>query len=111
MNNPKFTKFIDASNQYRFNLKAENGEKILHSEAYSSSAACDNGIASVRANCPYDSRYDRLTARNGQYYFNLKATNGQIIGTSEMYTTIAARENGIAAVKRVGPTAPVEDLT
>ena len=57
MNNPKYTKYKDTARQYRFNLKAENGEIILHSEGYASSASCDTGIASVRSNSPYDSRY------------------------------------------------------
>jgi uncharacterized protein YegP (UPF0339 family) len=43
--------------------------------------------------------------------FNLKASNGQIIGTSEIYSTEAARESGINAVKQDAPAAPVDDLT
>lgn len=65
----------------------------------------------MKTNAPYDSRYDRSTASNGQYYFVLKSSNGEIIGVSETYTTIYNRENGIKAVKRDTPTAPVEDLT
>jgi uncharacterized protein YegP (UPF0339 family) len=41
--------------------------------------------------------------------FNLKAGNGEIIGTSEAYSSSAAREAGIASVKANGPTAPVDD--
>ncbi len=111
MNNPKYTKYKDTASQYRFNLKAENGEKILHSEGYTTSANCDNGIQSVRVNSPIDKRYERSTSTNGKYYFNLKSSNGQVIGTSEMYNSRASRENGIEAVKRVGPTAPVDDQT
>ena len=111
MNNPKYTKYKDKAGEYRFNLKAENGEIILHSEGYVSSAGCDNGIASVKKNSPHDKKYDRRDSTNGQYYFVLKAGNGEIIGTSEMYTTTAARENGIEAVKRVGPSAPVDDIS
>lgn len=111
MQNPKYTKFRDKAGQFRFNLRAANGEIILHSEGYINSSGCDNGIASVRKNSPVDSRYDRRTATNGQFYFVLKAANGEIIGQSELYTTQAARENGIQAVKRVGPTAPVADLS
>ena len=109
MTNPKYTKYKDSANQYRFNLKAENGEKILHSEGYVTSTSCDNGIDSVRKNSLIDSRYDRRDSTNGQLYFVLKASNGEIIGTSETYTSASARENGIEAVKRVAPMAPVED--
>ena len=43
--------------------------------------------------------------------FNLKAANHQVIGTSESYTTTAARDNGIESVKTNAPDAKVEDLT
>lgn len=102
---------FQSSNGYRFRLKALNHQIILVSEAYNTRAGCTNGIASVRVNSPYQENYDRLKSKNGQYYFNLKAGNGQIIGTSEMYTTISGMDNGIASVKKNGPIALVEDLT
>jgi uncharacterized protein YegP (UPF0339 family) len=43
--------------------------------------------------------------------FNLKAANHEVIGTSETYTTEAAREAGIASVKANAPTATVDDQT
>lgn len=97
--------------EYQFNLKADNHETILKSEGYKTKAGCKNGIDSVKANAPYDHRYDRKVATNGQYYFNLKASNGEIIGTSEMYNSSAARDNGIESVKRNAPTAEVVDQT
>ncbi len=97
--------------EYQFNLKAGNGQTILSSEGYSSKTSCDNGIDSVRKNSQDDSKYDRKTSSNGKYYFNLKATNGQIIGTSEMYESEAARDNGIASVKSNTPGATVDDQT
>lgn len=48
---------------------------------------------------------------NNQYYYRLRAANGEIIGRSETYTSISARETGIAAVKKDAPGAPIEDLT
>ena len=112
MENPKFQIFSDRQNEFRFRLRARNGEIILRSsEGYSSKQGCQRGIASVKANAPYDSRYQRATASNGQYYFTLHAGNGEMLGISEMYTTARARENGIGAVKRDAPDAPVEDLT
>ena len=96
---------------FRFNLKAKNGQVILTSETYNSKSAAENGIASVQKNASDDSKYDRKTAKNGQDYFNLKAANGQIIGTSEMYTTKAAMENGIESVKKNAPGAETNDLT
>lgn len=44
------------------------------------------------------SRFERKTAKDGSPYFVLKAANGEIIGKSEMYSSVAAMENGIASV-------------
>lgn len=103
----KFEVYQDKRNEYRFRLKASNGQAILASEGYTTKTACDNGIASVKKNAPDDARYERLTAKNGDPYFNLKASNGQVIGTSEMYSSTAAMENGIASVKKNAPDAEV----
>ncbi len=97
--------------EYQFVLKAGNGQVILTSEAYTTRAACDNGIESVKKNSPDDARFDRLESKSGKPYFNLKAANGQNIGTSEMYESVAARDNGIESVKKNAPDADVkEDL-
>lgn len=45
-------------------------------------------------------KFEMKTAKDGQFHFNLKASNGQIILTSEMYTTKAACVNGIESVKK-----------
>ena len=95
--------------EFQFVLKAGNGQVILASEGYTTKAACENGIESVKKNSQEDKRFDRLEAKNGKPYFNLKATNGQIIGTSEMYESVAARENGIESVKKNAPEADVKE--
>ena len=112
MANPKFQLFEDQAGEFRFRLRARNGEIILRSsEGYVSKQGCQAGIASVKVNAPFDERYDRRRASNGEYYFVLKARNGEALGISEMYQTTAGRDNGIEAVKRDAPGAPVEDLT
>lgn len=110
ISNPKFQIYKSGS-EYRYRLKARNGEIILHGEGYTSKQGCLNGIRSVKENAPIDERYERKTSSNGQFYFVLKAANGEPIGVSEMYTTKASRENGIEAVKSTAPNAPTEDLT
>ncbi|WP_445712934.1 YegP family protein [Flavobacterium sp.] len=97
--------------EFQFSLKAGNGQEILGSEGYTTKAACLNGVESVKKNSQVDTRFERLEAKNGKPYFNLKATNGQIIGTSEMYESIASRENGIESVKKNAPDASVDDQT
>lgn len=99
------------NDETQFNLKAGNGEVILTSEGYTTRASCDNGIESVRTNSQDDSKFDRKTSTNSKAYFNLKAANGQIIGTSQMYESEASRDNGIASVKANAPDATIDDQT
>ena len=91
--------------QWHFNLLAGNYEPILHSEMYESKASALNGIESVRKNSQREGAFERKTAKNGQFYFVLKATNGQVVGQSEMYTTTSACDNGIESVKKNAPEA------
>ena len=46
----QFEIFQDATDEYRFRLRAPNGEIIAHSEGYKSKDSCKNGIASVKEN-------------------------------------------------------------
>ncbi len=100
-----------SNDQFRFVLKAGNGEIILTSELYTTKAAAENGIASVRTNSPLDERYEKKTATNGKFHFNLKAGNHQVIGSSQLYASEASRDKGIAAVKTDGASETVKDNT
>jgi uncharacterized protein YegP (UPF0339 family) len=107
----KFVITKRTNGEFQFNLKAGNGQTILTSEGYTTKAACLNGIESVKTNSQDDNRFDRKESSNGKPYFNLKATNGQIIGNSEMYESTAARENGIESVKTNAPSGATDDQT
>ncbi len=101
-----------ASNgQYRFVLKAGNSETILSSEMYTTKASAEGGIASVQTNSPQDERYERKNSASGKPMFNLKAGNHQVIGTSQMYSSEKARDDGIESVKTNGPSKTVKDLS
>lgn len=95
--------------QFRFVLKAGNAEIILTSELYKTRASADNGIASVQTNCALEERYERKTATNGKPYFNLKAANHQIIGSSQMYASEASRDKGISSVISNGTSTTIKD--
>jgi uncharacterized protein len=92
-----------------FNLKATNGQIILTSVMYSSLAECTDAIESVRKNCSDDNRYERKVSSNNKHYFNLTSSNGQVLGKSEMYESVAGMETGIASVKRNGPSTIVTE--
>ena len=94
--------------QFRFVLKAGNAETVLTSELYKTKRSAENGIASVQANCADEARYERKTASNGKAFFNLKAANHQVIGSSQMYASEASRDNGIASVKTNGVSTTVK---
>lgn len=95
---------------FMFNLKAGNHETILTSQIYSGKEGAKNGIASVQTNATIDAQYERKTAKDGSPYFVLTATNGQTIGTSEMYSSPSARDKGIESVKTNGPTTIVKEI-
>ena len=107
----KFELYTDNAGEYRFRLKAGNGENILASEGYKQKASAENGIASVRKNATEDARYERKETASGKHMFNLKATNGQVIGTSQSYTSSSGRDNGIESVKKNAPEATLDDQT
>ena len=106
----------------KFNLKASNGETIATSEVYSSEDACRNGAASVAKNAPianvedqtvenYETaknpKFEMYTDKAGEFRFRLKATNGQVIATSEGYKAKKSCENGIESVRKNAADAPV----
>jgi uncharacterized protein YegP (UPF0339 family) len=103
----KFECYKDKAGEYRFRLKAGNGENILSSEGYKSKASCDNGIASVKKNCLDEKCFDKKQTDSGKYRFNLKSTNGQVIGTSQSYDSESGCNNGIASVTKNAPDAAV----
>lgn len=108
---------------FKFDLLATNGQPIATSEVYSSRAACEKGIDSVRKNAPAAQTEDltdgpRKSATNpkfelyedkrGAYRFRLKSRNGKIIAISEGYTSKAACENGIESVRKNASEAQTE---
>lgn len=100
-----------AAASFRFNLRAGNHEIILSSETYKTKDGALNGVDSVRRNAQDEARFVRKTAKDGSPYFVLTATNGEIIGKSEMYSSAKAMENGIKSVTTNAPQAKLIDRT
>ena len=83
----------------------------MASEGYAAKSSCENGIEAVRKNASDDARYERKNSANGKFHFTLKAGNGQVIGSSEMYESASGMENGIESVmKNSGDATVVEEL-
>ena len=107
----------------KFDLKAGNGEVILTSEVYNAERSCMKGVASVQRNAPIAGvedqtvegfakekcpKFEIYTDKAGELRFRLKATNGQIIGVSEGYKSMASCVNGIESVKKNAVDAKIE---
>ena len=99
----------------KFDLKAGNGEVIATSEVYTTEDACRKGIASVQKNAPVAAienqtvegyavekhpKFEVYNDKAGEFRFRLKATNGQVIATSEGYKALTGCMNGIESVKK-----------
>ena len=107
----EFEIYKDKKGEFRFRLNAGNGQSILVSNGYTNKSSCIKGVESVRSNSTDNSKYELFKSKNGTLYFNLKAGNNQIIGTSEMYSSSSAMQNGINSVKINAPKASVNYLS
>ncbi len=106
----RFEIFKQTDGQYHFHLKADNNEIIATSEGYTSLEGARNGIEAVKNNAHDLGRYDLIENQNREWYFNLRARNGEIIATSEMYKTFENAKNGALLVDKYAAKAPVEEL-
>jgi uncharacterized protein len=86
----RFQLFKGVDGQYRFHLRAANGEIVLVSERYTSRSGALNGIQSVQTNGVSPSKYEVRVHADGRAHFVLKAGNGQVIANSQTYASRAA---------------------
>lgn len=103
----KFETYLDKAGKHRFRLKAGNGEIILTSQGYSAKAGCANGIESVRKHAPSLENFEKKESGTDKFMFNLKASNLQVIGTSQTYKSSSGRDNGIKSVQQNAPGAEI----
>ncbi len=107
----------------KFDLKATNGEVIGTSEVYVTEASCRKGIASVIKNAPIanledqteegfavqkNPKFEIYNDKAGEIRFRLKATNGQIITSSEGYKKKVSALNGVESVRKNVEDAVIE---
>jgi len=105
----KFECYKDKAGEYRFRLKASNGQTILSSEGYKDKSSCSKGIASIRKNCGNPKRFVKKQTASGKFVFSLTATNGQVIGTSQTYASASGCNNGMKSVANSAPGATVHE--
>jgi len=98
------------NNEFRFRLKADNGQTILSSEGYATKASCMNGIGSVKKNSADAKRFTKTKTPSNMFRFSITAANSQIVGTSQNYKTESGRNNGIESVKRNAVKAEIKEV-
>lgn len=98
-------------NEFRFRLKADNGQTILSSEGYTSKSSCLKGIESVRKNSNDPKRFTKAKTPSNLFRFSITAANNQIIGISQNYKTESGRDNGVESVKRNAEKAEIKEVT
>jgi uncharacterized protein YegP (UPF0339 family) len=109
-----FEIYKDKAGEFRFRLKAKNGQIILKSEGYKTKGGCLNGAKSVRVNAINDidgSSFKLYGGHNGpvsNLYFTMKARNGRTIGVSEVYNSASGLSAGIDSVLTNAPMAKIK---
>ncbi len=118
MGHPAFQLKTAKDGQTYFTLTAGNGEVIGKSEMYKAKDSAINGIESVKKNAPNaeadgekNPKFATEEGKDGQTYFNLTATNGEIILSSEGYAAKSGAINGIESVQKNAPIAEIDDQT
>jgi uncharacterized protein YegP (UPF0339 family) len=94
-----FETFQGLDGKFYFTLMAGNGQNVLRSQGYTRLASAEGGVESVVANGADKRNFEVQQAANGDWYFNLKASNGETIGTSQLYATKYNAERGGVAVR------------
>jgi uncharacterized protein YegP (UPF0339 family) len=107
----KFEVYKDKAGEFRFRLKAANGQNILTSEGYGNKTSCMNGVESVKKNSQNPDRIVKKTTPSGKYRFNIIASNGQVVGASQNYDSESGCRNGMKSVAECAPGASVDDQT
>ncbi len=107
----KFEVYKDKAGEFRFRLRASNGENILGSEGYSKKASCMNGIESVKKNSQNPDRFVKKETPSGKFRFNLTASNGQTIATSQNYSSESGCRSGMKSVTKNAADATIDDQT
>jgi uncharacterized protein len=110
MRKPKFEILAGKDGKIYFHLKAANGEVILAGRGFNTKSETIHAIASVMRYAQLESSFVRRQSASGQFFFQIKAPSGRILGWSEMYIAKQSRENGILAVKKAVVHGRIFDL-
>ena len=106
----KFMTYQSGVNQeYYFRFLTNDGRPVLRSEGYKSKSGLMNAIESVRENSMEDTQFETKQTDRGNWMFNLKAKNHQVIGTSVVFESKTDMLEAKRYVKANARSAKIED--
>jgi uncharacterized protein YegP (UPF0339 family) len=106
----KFETYQDAGKKYRWRLKATNGQIIATSgQGYSDKRDCKGAIDRIKKDAATKLTFETYQDAEKKYRWRLKATNNQIIATSQGYKDKRDCENSIDVIKKGAEKARVEE--
>ncbi len=106
----KFETFLGKNNEHYFRLVNGEGQVLLSSEGYTQKDNLLNGIESVKKNIALPANYEMKTSSDGKHFFNLKATNGQVISKSALWDSPDLRDTWMNKLKTEVPAAQVTEM-
>lgn len=106
----KFETYQDAKKEHRWRLKATNGQIIATGgQGYKDKRDCDNAIERIKKDAATKLTFETYEDAKKEYRWRLKATNGQVIATSQGYKDKRDCENSIDVIKKGAEKARVEE--
>lgn len=98
-------------NNFRFKLKTQSGHTLLKSVAYKNETEIQDTVQYLNTPQQNKIRFERKTNNEGFFLFDIKKSDGQLIGHSQCYTSEAGMENGINnLIHRMDSLTPLDDL-
>jgi len=105
----KFETYRGANTEIYFRLVDDKGKILLSSEGYKQKESVLSGIESVKKNLPLPTAIEKKATEKGMHFFNVKSTNGQVVGTSTMFDTPELRDKWLSDLQKEVPKMQVID--
>ncbi len=96
----KFETYRGKNNELYFRLTDDTGKVLLSSEGYKQKESVLNGIESVKKNLPLPAAIEKKATEKGMHFFNVKSTNGQVVGTSAMFDSPEIRDKWLSNLQK-----------
>jgi uncharacterized protein YegP (UPF0339 family) len=98
------------SGRYIFVFKDSSGQEILNSDEFVTKRSTEVSIHVLKKNIQDDNRIRSFQGKDSNYYFRIIAANGQVVGISKSYNSLASLDASLEVVKKSVEDAPIVDL-